>query len=128
MQNIPRVEPRRDRLKHCSGPCDDWLPVECFDHDRTRADGRRSVCKACRTERDVELDAGAPRHRPWACRRSVSAMAREAGLPPSTLAGRLAAGWGLEEALSKPAAPSGRNKIRYKVLKYPRRKNGRAAE
>lgn len=125
---IPRVEPRRDRLKHCSGPCNDWLPIECFDLDRTRADGRRSVCKACRQERQAELAAGAPRRRPWSSCRPVSAVAREAGLARSTLAGRLAAGWSLPEALSRPVAPSGRNGVRLEVLKGPRRRRGSRAK
>lgn len=57
MPPIPRVAPRRDRLKRCAGPCADWLPVECFDLDRARADGRRSYCKGCRRDREAELEA-----------------------------------------------------------------------
>lgn len=120
---IPRVRPRRDRLKLCSGPCGQWLPVvDCFNKDRSRLDGYRSVCRACKAERESELAAGAPRRRPWATKRTIAAMAEEAGLSPSTLGGRLLAGWELEEALTKPVAPSGRNSVRYAVLVDPRQR------
>mgnify|MGYP001558656577 CR=1 FL=1 len=99
-------------MKRCSGPCKQWLPITCFNKDRSRVDGHRSVCGVCREQRAAELAAGAPRRRPWETSRSVSSMARDAGLPRSTLAGRLLAGWELAEALSRQVAPSGRNSVR----------------
>ena len=77
---IPRVEPRRDRLKRCSGPCGEWLPaLDCFDRDRSRPDGLRSVCKACRREREEQLRRGAERRRPWGTRETARRLARESG-------------------------------------------------
>lgn len=122
--SIPRVTPRRDRLKLCSS-CQEWLPVECFNRDRSRVDGRRGVCAACTAERAAELAAGAQRRKPWALRRTIADMAAEAGVSPSTLGGRLLAGWDLDEALSRPVAPSGRNNVRVAVLKYPRKRKKR---
>jgi len=44
----------RKGLKWCSGCDEDW-PVECFSRDRSRPDGRRNQCTACRSKRRREL-------------------------------------------------------------------------
>lgn len=64
---IPRVKGiRQDRLKRCAGACQQWHPLWCFGHDRTRADGRRSVCRPCRALRQAQLSKPEePRYRPW---------------------------------------------------------------
>jgi hypothetical protein len=62
---VPRVEPQVDRLKRCSGPCKQWLPVECFRRTPKSPDGHERECKACRSERTRELEAGASKCRPW---------------------------------------------------------------
>lgn len=106
MRPIPRVRPRPQRLKRCAGAChegddDRWQPLWCFDLDRRRADGRRSVCRSCRAARRAELaDAGAPRLRPWETQSSVRRAALAAGLSPTTVYYRLERGLGLGEALA----------------------------
>jgi hypothetical protein len=72
---IPHVEPRETRLKRCSGPCRELLPITCFPRDRHNPDGRRNECSACRQERREQLAAGAPRRRPWERRRARTARA-----------------------------------------------------
>ncbi len=46
---IPRVRPRPTRMKLCRGICGGAQPIIYFDRDRRRADGRRDVCKLCRS-------------------------------------------------------------------------------
>lgn len=101
MLPIPRVEPRADRLKHCP-KCDDWLPVDCFDRDRHRADGRRSVCRACRREREHELARGAKRRRPWSTRMTLRKRAMERGVAVSTVYRRMRHGLSAKRALELP--------------------------
>ena len=62
---IPVVVPRRDRLKRCTGPCAQWLPVDCFSRDIGNPDQLRNECCACRSERRGELERGASRCKPW---------------------------------------------------------------
>jgi len=62
---IPKVEPRPERLKLCTGACGEWWPIGCFSRDPTNKDGRRNVCNDCRQKRRVELRNGAPRRKPW---------------------------------------------------------------
>ena len=52
---IPRTRPSPDRLKQCTGPCKDWLPIRCFTKDPTAPDGRERRCKACRYARRAFL-------------------------------------------------------------------------
>ena len=61
---IPRCDPRPERLKRCA-ICKDWLPADCFQHDRKNPDRRRHDCRACRKERREQLALGMPRFRPW---------------------------------------------------------------
>lgn len=96
---IPRVRPRPERLKRCAGPCRKWLSVLCFGLDRTRADGRRSVCRECRLDLETELRAGRPRRRPWQTRQTVRAAALRAGVSVSTVQDRINRGETLEEAV-----------------------------
>jgi len=68
---IPRTEPNPERLKRCTGPCGEWLPIDCFQRDKARADGRRGDCRACRKERRAELKAGAEKRSPWSSRKLI---------------------------------------------------------
>lgn len=62
---IPRVSPRPDRLKQCTGPCSKWLPIDCFNRCAQNPDGRQHQCAACRSERRSALRNGAKRVRPF---------------------------------------------------------------
>lgn len=101
MTLIPRLEPRRDRLKRCNR-CKLWQPVEFFQRDASRADGRRGDCKDCRRQRRRALKRGARRYRPWERNGSVAAKARAYGFKKETIHGRLNRGWSLSRAMLTP--------------------------